>query len=179
MLYFKALREACPSCPTPTRRSERDSTPKPRPRWPANARRARLRRPQTAARGSSRPTPSASARAGDLPGEREPMSQLLERNKPDSPALPSIELALVPSDRGELHRRIEARLTRCSRRLVKELRGLRKRHPLDPAAVDALRRVPAGLAAPRWQASIVMSCAIAASSRTRQLAKRQLTWLGR
>ena len=61
-----------------------------------------------------------------------PMSQLLGRTRS---ALPFrfLELALVPSDRGELHRRIEFRFdAMLEHGLVEELRALRERYALRP-----------------------------------------------
>ncbi len=106
-----------------------------------------------------------------------PMSQLLGRARS---ALPFrlLELALVPSDRAELHRRIESRFdAMLERGLVEELRALRERHTLRPG-LPSMRCVGYRQA---WQhlegefgRNELRDRGIFA---TRQLAKRQLTWL--
>ena len=106
-----------------------------------------------------------------------PMSQLLGRTRS---ALPFrlLELALVPSDRGELHRRIESRFdAMLEHGLVEELRALRERHALRPG-LPSMRCVGYRQA---WQhlegefgRNELRDRGIFA---TRQLAKRQLTWL--
>jgi len=106
-----------------------------------------------------------------------PMSQLLGRTKS---ALPFrlLELALVPSDRAELHRRIESRFdAMLERGLVEELRALRERYALRPG-LPSMRCVGYRQA---WQhlegefgRNELRDRGIFA---TRQLAKRQLTWL--
>jgi len=86
--------------------------------------------------------------------------------------------ALVPEDRAELHRRIAARFdAMLEGGLVEELRGLRKRHALG-ADLPSMRAVGYRQA---WeflegritQAELREQGIVA----TRQLAKRQLTWL--
>ena len=107
-----------------------------------------------------------------------PMSALLGR--PDSPALPYriIPIALIPSDRSQLHDRIAARFVAMLKLgLVEELRGLQACYALH-SALPAMRCVGYRQA---WQfldgkisATDLLETGIAA---TRQLAKRQLTWL--
>ena len=69
--------------------------------------------------------------------------------------------------------------TRCSHAgLVDELRGLRERYALRPgAAVDALRRATGRPGNTSTARSTRRSCASQGIAATRQLAKRQLTWL--
>src|SRR5438876_7906140 len=108
-----------------------------------------------------------------------PMSQLLGRTRS---ALPFrlLELALVPSDRGELHRRIEFRFdAMLEHGLVEELRALRERYALRPG-LPSMRCVGYRQV---WQhvegefgRDELRDRGIFA---TRQLAKRQLTWLRR
>jgi len=86
--------------------------------------------------------------------------------------------ALVPEDRGELHRRIEARFdAMLAGGLVDELRALRTRHALRPD-LPSMRCVGYRQAweflEGRYDANALRDKGIAA---TRQLAKRQLTWL--
>src|SRR2546428_3547686 len=107
-----------------------------------------------------------------------PMSRLLGRGK--SAALPFrlIELALVPSDRRALHRRIEERFdAMLERGLVEELRALRERYALRPG-LPSMRCVGYRQAWQFLEGEIdrdeLRNRGIFA---TRQLAKRQLTWL--
>jgi tRNA dimethylallyltransferase len=89
-----------------------------------------------------------------------------------------IPIALVPSDRAELHARIAQRFkAMLEQGLVDELRGLREKYPLHPD-MTAMRCVGYRQA---WQfiedeidSAQLLETGIAA---TRQLAKRQLTWL--
>jgi tRNA dimethylallyltransferase len=86
--------------------------------------------------------------------------------------------ALAPQDRGELHRRIEARFdAMLAGGLVEELRALRARLPLH-AALPSMRCVGYRQAwrflEGEYDAGTLRDQGISA---TRQLAKRQLTWL--
>jgi len=91
---------------------------------------------------------------------------------------PSIAIALVPPERAALHAAIAARFdAMLAAGLVDEVRALRARHALDPA-MPSMRCVGYRQA---WQyldghidAEGLRASGIAA---TRQLAKRQLTWL--
>ena len=106
------------------------------------------------------------------------MSQLLGRRKQAGLPFRLIELALVPSDRAVLHRRIEGRFeAMLERGLVEELRSLRERYALRPG-LPSMRCVGYRQA---WQfiegeidRGELRDRGIFA---TRQLAKRQLTWL--
>jgi tRNA dimethylallyltransferase len=106
------------------------------------------------------------------------MSQLLGRKKGAAPPCRLIELALLPSDRGALHRRIENRFdAMLVRGLVEELRGLRERYALRPE-LPSMRCVGYRQA---WQFLEGEIDRDELRNRgiysTRQLAKRQLTWL--
>ncbi len=107
-----------------------------------------------------------------------PMSTLLaQRNRAGLP-FRAIPLALVPSDRGALHRRIEARFDAMLKDgLVEELRTLRKRYALRPG-LPSMRCVGYRQAWQFLEGDIkrdeLRDRGIFA---TRQLAKRQLTWL--
>ena len=91
---------------------------------------------------------------------------------------PSIAIALVPPDRGALHEAIARRFdAMLAAGLVDELRNLRATYALDPS-MPSMRCVGYRQA---WQfldgaidAQALRATGIAA---TRQLAKRQLTWL--
>ena len=106
------------------------------------------------------------------------MSQLLGRRNSSGLPFRLIELALVPSDRGALHRRIEERFDAMLQRgLVEELRALRKRYALRPT-LPSMRCVGYRQAWQFLEGDIkrdeLRDRGIFA---TRQLAKRQLTWL--
>ena len=178
MLYFKALREGLSELPESDAavRARIDAEAAERG-WPAlHAELAKIDAP-TAAR--LKPSDAQRIqRALEIYGVAgKPMSRLLGRTKS---ALPFrlLELALVPSDRAELHRRIESRFdAMLERGLVEELRALRERHALWPG-LPSMRCVGYRQA---WQhlegefgRNELRDRGIFA---TRQLAKRQLTWL--
>ena len=90
----------------------------------------------------------------------------------------AIKIALVPGDRSQLHERIEERFDEMLRRgLVRELENLRDEYGLDPA-MPSMRCVGYRQAWQHLNGQLsyeeLRSHGIAA---TRQLAKRQLTWL--
>ena len=178
MLYFKALREGLSDLPVsdPAVRAQIDAEAAERG-WPAlHAQLAKIDAP-TAAR--LKPTDAQRIQRAleiyRVTGK--PMSKLLGRKKS---ALPFrfVELALAPSDRSELHRRIEARFdAMLERGLVEELRTLRKRYTLRPA-LPSMRCVGYRQTWQYLEGEIgrkeLRDRGVAA---TRQLAKRQLTWL--
>ena len=89
-----------------------------------------------------------------------------------------LQLALIPSDRSELHQRIAARFdAMLAQGLVEELAALRRQYRLD-AGMTAMRCVGYRQAWEYLEGAIDQDAlrdkGIAA---TRQLAKRQLTWL--
>ena len=178
MLYFKALREGLSDLPDsdPTVRAQIDAEAAERG-WPAlHAQLAKIDAP-TAAR--LKPTDAQRIQRAleiyRVTGK--PMSKLLGRKK-SAPPFRLVELALAPSDRSELHRRIEARFdAMLERGLVEEVRTLRKRYTLRPA-LPSMRCVGYRQAWQYLEGEIgrkeLRDRAVAA---TRQLAKRQLTWL--
>jgi tRNA dimethylallyltransferase len=178
MLYFKALREGLSDLPDsdPAVRARIDAEAAERG-WPALH--AQLARIDAATAARLKPTDAQRIqRALEIHRVTgKPMSRLLERKKS---ALPFrlVELALAPSDRSELHRRIEARFdAMLERGLVEELRTLRKRYTLRPA-LPSMRCVGYRQAWQYLEGEIgrkeLRDRGVAA---TRQLAKRQLTWL--
>src|SRR5439155_992276 len=178
MLYFKALREGLSELP------ESDAAVRARIDaeaavcgWPAmHAELAKIDAP-TAARLKPNDAQRIQRALEVYRVTGKPMSQLLGRTRG---ALPFrlLELALVPSDRGELHRRIESRFgAMLERGLVEELRALREHYALRPG-LPSMRCVGYRQA---WQhlegefgRNELRDRGIFA---TRQLAKRQLTWL--
>jgi tRNA dimethylallyltransferase len=107
-----------------------------------------------------------------------PMSALLERDTAAELPCRIIQIALEPGDRAVLHRRIAQRFdAMLAAGLLDEVRSLRARYRLDPA-LPSMRCVGYRQA---WQyldgegdTTALREKGIAA---TRQLAKRQLTWL--
>ncbi len=178
MLYFRALLKGLDDLPRADAavRAELEAAAAARG-WPALHDELAQADPATAARLA----PNDAQRIGRaleiirLTGQ--PMSALLARAQPrlHYDVLP---LALIPSDRAVLHRRIAARFdAMLAEGLLDELRALRARHALAPD-LPAMRAVGYRQA---WaflegeiDATALREQGIAA---TRQLAKRQLTWL--
>ena len=108
----------------------------------------------------------------------QPMSVLIAQQKSAELPYRIIPIALVPSDRAQLHARIATRFKRMlADGLVEELHGLRQHYNLHPN-LPAMRCVGYRQA---WQfmeneisEAQLLETGISA---TRQLAKRQLTWL--
>jgi tRNA dimethylallyltransferase len=106
------------------------------------------------------------------------MSSLLRETAIPVLAFDALRIALEPSDRGVLHQRIAERFhAMLANGLVEELAALRSKHALTPE-LPSMRSVGYRQA---WEvlegragASALADKGIAA---TRQLAKRQLTWL--
>jgi tRNA dimethylallyltransferase len=108
----------------------------------------------------------------------EPMSRLLRERPPRPLPYRLIQAALVPADRSVLHQRIEARFDEMLELgLIGELRRLREAFALHPDLPSmrcvGYRQAWAYLDG-RTSLAQLRSTGIAA---TRQLAKRQLTWL--
>jgi len=178
MLYFKALREGLSELPESDAalRARIDAEAAERG-WPAlHAELAKIDAP-TAARLKPSDAQRIQRALEIYRVTGKPMSQLLGRTK-SAPPFRLLELALVPSDRAELHRRIESRFdAMLERGLVEELQALRERHTLRPG-LPSMRCVGYRRA---WQhlegefgRNELRDHGIFA---TRQLAKRQLTWL--
>ena len=178
MLYFKALREGLSELPESDAalRARIDAEAAERG-WPAlHAELAKVDAP-TAARLKPSDAQRIQRALEIYRVTGKPMSQLLGRTKS---ALPFrlLELALVPSDRAGLHRRIEFRFdAMLERGLVEELRALRERHALRPGLPSmrcvGYRQVWQHLEGEFGRDELRDRGIFA----TRQLAKRQLTWL--
>lgn len=180
MLYFKALSEGLSALPVanPALRSELDARAA-REGWPAlHGELARVD-PATAAR--VRPTDAQRIqRALEVwYVEGVALSALQGRRAGPAAALgATLRIALVPSDRARLHEAIARRFdAMLAAGLVDELRALRHRHALS-AELPAMRCVGYRQAWAyldgRIDAEALRARGIAA---TRQLAKRQFTWL--
>ena len=108
----------------------------------------------------------------------QPMSTLIGQQQSTELPYRIIPIALVPSDRAVLHQRIATRFaTMLKQGLVDELRALRKKYPLHPN-MTSMRCVGYRQAWQFMEGEIndveLLETGIAS---TRQLAKRQLTWL--
>jgi tRNA dimethylallyltransferase len=188
MLYFKALEEGLAILPDADAKirqalmAEAETVG-----WPAMHAQLQAIDP-TAARRIHRNDPQRLQRALEvyrITGT--PMSELQSdtRSLLDSPPL---KVALVPSQRSWLHRRIEKRFrAMIGQGFVDEMQRLRQ-HPLIHAQLPAMRSVGYRQAWEQLDALEVHGCASEdalpdgpwidrAIAATRQLAKRQLTWL--
>jgi tRNA dimethylallyltransferase len=179
MLYFKALREGLSELPESAAgvRAQLDAEAATRG-WPALHAELASVDPETAARLKPKDAQRIQRALEVFRVTGTPMSQLLGRRKRTRLPFRMIELALVPSDRGALHRRIEARFdAMLERGLVEEVRTLRKRYALQPN-LPSMRCVGYRQAWQFLEGEInrdeLRNRGIFA---TRQLAKRQLTWL--
>ena len=180
MLYFKALTEGLSAlprgrcegargdrCGSRARRLARDACC-------ARARRPGDGRPDRAARCAAHP---ARARGGTS----SPASRCRRwQGRREAPAHEAgiVRVALIPEDRARLHREIARRFdAMLAAGLVDELASLRAKHALDPA-MPSMRCVGYRQAWAHLDGAIdrdgLRAAGIAA---TRQLAKRQLTWL--
>ena len=107
-----------------------------------------------------------------------PMSELLKQKTSSPLPYRTLNIALIPGDRHVLHQRIATRFEQMMKQgLVEEVRGLRQRYDLHPD-LPSMRCVGYRQA---WQfldgeinEMQLLETGLAA---TRQLAKRQLTWL--
>ncbi|MFA6922332.1 MAG: tRNA (adenosine(37)-N6)-dimethylallyltransferase MiaA [Gallionella sp.] len=108
----------------------------------------------------------------------QPMSELLKRQESEVLPYDIRSIALVPSDRSVLHRRIATRFEQMLEQgLIEELKGLRNRYDLHPE-LPSMRCVGYRQAWQYMEGEIDMAQLIETGIvATRQLAKRQLTWL--
>jgi tRNA dimethylallyltransferase len=178
MLYYKALAQGIAALPQaePGLRARIDARAA-RQGWPAlHAELARVD-PATAARLSPNDAQriQRALEVWELAGR--PLSALYASAKPDLPFRLKA-YALVPESRGELHRRIAERFDHMlAAGLVEEVADLRRRHALH-GGLPSMRcvgyRQAWGYLEGEYGRDVLREKGIAA---TRQLAKRQLTWL--
>jgi tRNA dimethylallyltransferase len=179
MLYFKALMEGISALPhaDPELRREIESRAEEQGWPPLHAELANLD-PETAAR--LKPTDSQRIQRAlevcYLTGA--PMSQQFGERSAEDFAYDVLPIALLPSDRSALHRRIDARFAAMLEGgLIDEVQLLRKKYELTPT-LPAMRAVGYRQV---WD-YLDQNCdgkelAERGAAATRQLAKRQLTWL--
>jgi tRNA dimethylallyltransferase len=178
MLYVKALREGLSRLPQADARVRGELDRRAAAEgWPALHAELALVDPVTAARLKTTDSQRIQRALEVFRVSGMPLSELQgTRDAGDAPDF--VAVALVPSDRAELHRRIAVRFdAMVAAGLVDEVRGLRQRHRLT-GAMSSMRCVGYRQV---WDvlegaqgAEGMRERAIAA---TRQLAKRQLTWL--
>ena len=179
MLYIKALREGLSDLPEADASLRADIDARAAEQgWPAlHAELARLD-PDAAAR--LKPTDAQRIQRAleivTLTGR--PLAESYARREDDAPLPPMTVLSLEPSDRAWLHRRIEQRFDQMLEQgLVDELRRLRAKYRLD-AGMPSMRcvgyRQVWNFLEGEVDASTMRDTGIYA---TRQLAKRQITWL--
>jgi tRNA dimethylallyltransferase len=178
MLYFKALREGLSDLPEADPRLRAAIEDEARERgWPAlHADLARID-PGTAARLQPADAQRIQRALEVWRATGVPMSQLVGRGR-RAPPVRLVPIALVPGDRAVLHQRIAARFERMlAEGLVDELAALRRRHALH-AGLPSMRTVGYRQAwaylEGEYDRAGLRDRGIFA---TRQLAKRQLTWL--
>ena len=179
MLYFKALREGLSELPQAdaTVRAAIDAEARERG-WPAlHAELARID-PATAARlePADAQRIQRALEVHRITGR--PMSELQGRREAEPLTHRLVQIALLPSDRAALHRRIETRFESMLRAgLVGELAALKQRYELH-ANLPSMRCVGYRQA---WEFLDGKLTEAELHDRgiyaTRQLAKRQLTWL--
>ena len=179
MLYFKALREGLSDLPSsdPDVRAMLDAEIAEHGIKQLHARLAVVD-PETAARLKSGDTQRVQRAMEIYLLSGKPMSELIANKRVDGFPWRIIPIALVPSDRALLHARIATRFkTMLEHGLVGELRALRKKYPLHPD-MTSMRCVGYRQAWDYLDGKIseteLLDKGIVA---TRQLAKRQLTWL--
>ena len=179
MLYFRALRQGLADLPTADAKLRADIERRAAEAgWPAlHAELARVD-PETAARLD--PTdPQRIQRALEVHAlTGEPLSALQARAGREPLPFEPLAIALEPADRAVLHARILERFrAMLAAGLLDELRALRRRYALH-AAMPSMRTVGYRQA---WETLEGRASAATLEARgaaaTRQLAKRQLTWL--
>lgn len=181
MMYYKALRDGLDDLPQadPALRAELEARAA-RLGWPALHAELAARDPVTAARLAPNDSQRIQRALEICQLSGQPMSALLSRGQrpPDDDADRYLTISLEPSDRAALHARIEQRFdAMLGSGLLDEVRGLHARADLHPG-LPSVRCVGYRQMWAHLDGEISLDEAreqgIAA---TRQLAKRQITWL--
>ncbi|MCU0951306.1 MAG: tRNA (adenosine(37)-N6)-dimethylallyltransferase MiaA [Burkholderiaceae bacterium] len=181
MLYAKALREGLSDLPAADAAVRARIEARARAQgWPALHAELAQRDAATAARLPPNDSQRIQRALEVLELTGTPLSQL--QSAPQRPPLSLRTIALLPADRAELHRRIAARFDAMLaagfidevRRLVAQLQAVGR---FDPA-LPALRSVGYRQALAHLAGTTTLAqCRAAGIAATRQLAKRQMTWL--
>jgi tRNA dimethylallyltransferase len=179
MLYFKALLEGLSELPEadPLIRLVIDTMAEEQG-WPAVHARLRAVDPETAARLDPNDAQRIQRALEVYQLTGKPLAELLKKPKYVYFPYQPIKISLVPSDRNVLHERIERRFDdMLAAGLVEEVRKLREEYALDPD-MPSMRCVGYRQAWQHLQGEIDLADLRAQGiAATRQLAKRQLTWL--
>jgi len=179
MLYFKALKDGLSALPTADPEIRADIEARAAlDGWPAlHAELAHLD-PETAHRLEPNDSQRIQRALEVCLVSGRPMSGLLAEKTQASLPYRLIEIALLPSDRHVLHARINARFrTMLDAGLVDEVRHLGLRYDLDPA-MPSMRSVGYRQALHYLNGEIdEKGLYETGTAATRQLAKRQMTWL--
>ncbi len=179
MLYFKALWQGLSELPQADaalrEEIERDADMR---GWPALHEELARQDPETAARLKLTDAQRIQRALEVVRLTGRPMSQVLRASRSEALPYRVLPLALVPSDRSVLHERIAERFAvMLGAGLVEELVALRKQYPLKPG-LPSMRCVGYRQAweylEGEYDREELLNRGIYA---TRQLAKRQLTWL--
>lgn len=179
MLYFKALRQGLNDLPEadPALRAELDAEAAERG-WPALHAELAQVDPETAARLKPNDAQRIQRALEVYRLTGEPMAEILKREAPAAFPYRVLPLALLPGDRAVLHRRIAERFDlMLEQGFIEEVEDLREKYALN-LELPSMRCVGYRQV---WQyldgefdRATLREKGIAA---TRQLAKRQLTWL--
>lgn len=183
MMYFKGLTDGLNDLPTANAqvraRIEEEAA---RIGWPGMHERLRALDPETAARLAPNDAQRINRALEIIELSGKPMSELLAKREQAELPFELLSFALQPSDRGVLHARIAARFdqmlgTRDDEGIVAEVARLRARGDLHPGLPSmrcvGYRQTWEYLSGGIDRAALRETGIIA----TRQLAKRQLTWL--
>jgi tRNA dimethylallyltransferase len=179
MLYFRALQQGLSDLPPAdgTLRARLESEAEERG-WPALHARLAVLDPAAAARIHPN-DPQRIQRAlevCELTGR--PLSELQRAGGTEPMPFDVVKLHILPTDRADLHKRIEARFHRMlDEGLLAEVEALHARGDLEPA-MPALRAVGYRQLWQYLDGELDYRQAVqAAITATRQLAKRQMTWM--
>jgi len=180
MLYFKALLEGLSDLPQADAevraRLEADGE---QLGWPAMHQRLAAVDPETAARLAPNDSQRVQRALEVYLLTGQPMSALMRQGRDDAASFAALRLALQPSDRAWLHQRIALRFDQMlAQGFLDEVSRVRQRYPALSLALPSMRCVGYRQA---WEYqdglfdyAELRERGIAA---TRQLAKRQITWL--
>ncbi|MDR1349319.1 MAG: tRNA (adenosine(37)-N6)-dimethylallyltransferase MiaA [Zoogloeaceae bacterium] len=178
-LYYKALLEGLADLPPADAATRVALEAEAREKgWPALHAELATRDPQTAAHLAPHDSQRIQRALEVCRLGGRPMSELLVSGKSAPPPWRFLSLALLPSDRGVLHERIAARFrTMLADGLIEEVETLRRRYVLSPDLPSmravGYRQVWAWMEGAFSRAELTNRGIFA----TRQLAKRQITWL--